>query len=162
MLKQLLVGPPLLTLAVAESMTGGRLQSLVTAESGASAYFLGGITAYSLAQKARHLGVDTREAAAVEGVSAAVSRAMARGACALFGADLGLSTTGYAEPRPARNQPDPGAFWALCHRQPDNCELWVEGFVPVPGAGRQEAQEAVARAVGEALASYLRQWRARP
>ena len=160
MLKQLLVGPPRLSLAVAESMTGGWLQSLVTGESGASAYFLGGITAYTGAQKARHLGVDAKEAAAVDGVSAAVARAMARGACALFGADIGMATTGYAEPQPARGQPEPGAFWALCHRLPDNSELWVEGFATAPGAGRQPAQETVARAAREALASHLRRWRA--
>ena len=84
MLKHLLLGPPPLTLAVAESMTGGRLQALVTAESGASAFFLGGITAYTLVQKTRHLGVDAVQAAAVDGVSAEVARAMARGVCALL------------------------------------------------------------------------------
>jgi nicotinamide-nucleotide amidase len=159
MLKELMLGPPRLTLAVAESMTGGRLQALVVAESGASEYFLGGITAYTLTQKVRHLGVDRQMAAAVDCVSAEVARAMARGACALFGADLGLATTGYAEPRLARGQPEPGAFWALCHRLPDNRELWCEGFASVPGGGRTAAQEAVARAVGEALAAHLRHWR---
>ncbi|MBK8477414.1 MAG: CinA family protein [Opitutaceae bacterium] len=156
MLKHLLLGPPPLTLAVAESMTGGRLQALVTAESGASAFFLGGITAYTLVQKTRHLGVDAVQAAAVDGVSAEVARAMARGVCALFGADFGLATTGYAEPLPARGQAEPGAFWALCQRLPDNRELWREGYAPVPGAGRVEAQEAVARAAYEALVEHLR------
>ncbi|MFN5560840.1 MAG: CinA family protein, partial [Opitutaceae bacterium] len=47
-LKSLLLGPPGLTLAVAESLTGGRLQARVTAESGSSAYFLGGVTAYTI------------------------------------------------------------------------------------------------------------------
>ncbi len=156
MLKHLLLGPPRVTLAVAESMTGGRLQALVTAESGASAYFLGGITAYTLAQKTRHLGVDAAVAAAVDGVSAEVARAMARGACALFGADIGLATTGYAEALPARGQTEPGAFWALCQRRPGNHEVWREGYLAVPGAGRVHAQEAVARAAYEALAEYLR------
>lgn len=159
MLKQLMLGPPGLTLAVAESMTGGRLQALIVAESGASEYFLGGITAYTLAQKVRHLGVDSQMAAAADCVSAEVARAMARGACALFGADIGLATTGYAEPQPARGQIDPGAFWALCHRLPDNRELWCEGFASVPGVEREQAQETVARVVREALAVYLSQWR---
>jgi nicotinamide-nucleotide amidase len=162
MLKQLLLGPPRLTLAVAESMTGGRLQALVVAEPGASEYFLGGITAYALQQKVRHLGVDAQMAAAVDGVSAEVARAMARGACALFGADVGVATTGYAEPMPARGQPEPGAFWALCHRFPDNHELWCEGFAPAPGTGRKQAQETVARSVRDALVAHLRRWRAQP
>lgn len=154
-----MLGPPRLTLAVAESMTGGRLQALVVAEAGASEYFLGGITAYTLAQKVRHLGVDRSTAAAVDCVSAEVARAMARGACALFGADVGLATTGYAEPMPPRGQPEPGAFWALCHRLSDNRELWVEGFAAARGTGRIEAQEAVARAVHAALAAHLGRWR---
>ena len=156
-----MLGPPRLTLSVAESMTGGRLQALVVEESGASEYFLGGITAYTLAQKVRHLGVDRATAAAVDCVSAEVARAMARGACALFGADVGLATTGYAEPMPARGQPEPGAFWALCHRLPDNRELWAEGFAAARGAGRIQAQEAVARAVHAALAAHLGRWRGR-
>ena len=156
-----MLGPPRLTLSVAESMTGGRLQALVVAEAGASEYFLGGITAYTLAQKVRHLGVDRATAAAVDCVSAEVARAMARGACALFGADVGLATTGYAEPMPARGQPEPGAFWALCHRLPDNRELWTEGFAAARGAGRIQAQEAVARAVHAALAAHLGRWRGR-
>lgn len=159
MLKPLLLGPPRLTLAVAESMTGGRVQSLVVAESGASDYFLGGITAYTLTQKVRHLGVDPRMAAAVDCVSDEVAQAMARGACALFGADIGLATTGYAEPMASRGQAEPGAFWALCHRLPDNRELWCSGFVSVPGAGREQAQATVARVVCDALATHLSHWR---
>ena len=73
MLKHLLSGPPALQLAVAESMTGGRLQALITAESGASAFFLGGLTAYTLAQKIRHLGVAREIAEPVDCVSAEVA-----------------------------------------------------------------------------------------
>ena len=161
MLKHLMLGSPRLTLAAAESMTGGRLQALIVVESGASEYFLGGITAYSLTQKVRHLGVDRQRAAAVDCVSAEVAREMARGACALFGADIGLATTGYAEPLPAREPVVPGAFWALCHRLPDNRELWCEGFAAVPGTGRAQVQEEVARVAYAALTDHLRHWRGR-
>ena len=57
-LKNLMLREPRLTLAVAESLTCGRLQARIGAISGASEFFLGGMTAYSLEQKVRHLGVD--------------------------------------------------------------------------------------------------------
>ena len=99
-----LLGPPRRTLAVAESLTGGRLQALLTGVSGASACFLGGVCAYTVPQKARLLGVDAAHATEVDGVSARVAGEMAAGACRLFGADLAVATTGYAEPAPARDQ----------------------------------------------------------
>ena len=67
-LKELLLRPPRLTLAVAESVTCGRVQARIGAISGASEFFLGGITAYSLEQKVRHLGVDRAAAVAVNAV----------------------------------------------------------------------------------------------
>ena len=85
-LKDLMLSRPRLTLAVAESVTCGRLQARIGADSGASEYFLGGLTAYSLEQKVRHLGVDRAGAEGVNSVSAGVAEQMARGACALFGA----------------------------------------------------------------------------
>ena len=68
-LKRLMLAPPRLTLAVAESVTCGRLQARIGAISGASEFFLGGITAYTIAQKVRHLGVDRAQAEAVDAVS---------------------------------------------------------------------------------------------
>jgi len=91
---------------VAESLTCGRVQARIGQISGASEFFLGGITTYSLDQKVRHLGVDRAGASAVNSVSAAVAEQMARGVCALFGSELGLATTGYAEPfDPAQGGP---------------------------------------------------------
>ena len=97
-LKPLLLREPRLTLAVAESLTCGHLQARVGAVSGASEYFLGGVTAYSLEQKMKLLGVERAAAEPVNSVSAAVAEQMARGVCALFGADVAVATTGYAEP----------------------------------------------------------------
>ena len=104
-LRARLLGPPGRTLAVAESLTGGRLQALITGVSGASGYFLGGVTAYTIPQKARLLGVDAAHAAEVDAFSARVAAEMACGACRLFGADVGVATTGYAEPAPGREAP---------------------------------------------------------
>ncbi len=162
MLKHLLSGPPALQLAVAESMTGGRLQALITAESGASAFFLGGLTAYTLAQKIRHLGVAREIAEPVDCVSAEVALQMARGAGAFFGADLAMATTGYAEPNPDRGFPTPGVHWALCHRLPDNREVHRAGFLALAGASREQAQQRAARAAYAALTAYLETLRGEP
>jgi len=102
-----------LTLAVAESLTCGCLQASIGAISGASDFFLGGITAYTLEQKIRHLGVPRELAAPVNCVSEQVAIAMAQGARRLFGADIALATTGYAEPAPAQNITRPFAWIAL-------------------------------------------------
>ena len=61
-LRNLMIARPPLTLAVAESLTSGHLQAAIGARSGASDFFLGGITAYSIDQKVTHLGVDRDEA----------------------------------------------------------------------------------------------------
>ena len=160
MLKHLMSGPPRLTLAVAESMTGGRLQAQITAEPGASVFFRGGLTAYTRAQKVRHLGVDRAAAEPVDCVSAEVAWQMARGACALFGSDLAVATTGYAEPAPERGFLEPGCFWALCHRLVDNREIRREAFLALDGVNRTTAQEHAAVAAYAALVDYLEAWRA--
>lgn len=100
-------------LCVAESVTVGRLQSTIGSVSGASDFFEGGITAYNLDQKVRHLGVDRDEAAATNCVSPIVCRQMACGACALFEADLAIATTGYAEPDPAGDIQRPFAYVSI-------------------------------------------------
>jgi nicotinamide-nucleotide amidase len=158
-LKNLLLQPPRLTLAVAESVTCGRLQARIGAISGASDFFLGGLTAYTIPQKVRHLGVDRGQAEQVNAVSPAIAEQMARGACAFFGSDLALATTGYAEPAPDRGVIQPQAYWALAHRRADNTLVLHHGRVERPGATRVAMQEAVADAALTALVSYLRKLR---
>jgi nicotinamide-nucleotide amidase len=158
-LKQLMLQPPRLTLAVAESLTCGQLQARIGTISGASEFFLGGLTAYTIAQKVRHLGVDRGLAEQVNAVSPEVAAQMARGACAFFGSDLALVTTGYAEPAPDRNVRQPQAYWALAHRRADNTWVLHRGWVEQPGATRVEMQEAVAVAALQGLISYLRELR---
>ena len=75
-LRDLMIARPALTLAVAESLTSGHLQTAIGARSGASNFFLGGITAYSIDQKVTHLGVDRDEAEATEAVSEKVLSAL--------------------------------------------------------------------------------------
>jgi nicotinamide-nucleotide amidase len=157
-LKQLLLRRPALTLAAAESLTGGHIQARITAVSGASEYFLGGVTAYSLEQKVRLLGVNRVHAKAVACVSQRVAVEMAAGAVKLFGADLAVATTGYAEPAPKQKVRTPHAWWAICHQR-RGAAVVLSGFIEVPGADRVTVQERVAEAVLVELVNYLREGR---
>jgi len=156
-LKGLMLRGPRLTLAVAESLTSGRLQARIGAISGASEFFLGGMTAYSLEEKVRHLGVDRAEASAVNSVSGRVAEQMARGACVLFGSDVGVATTGYAEPSAEWRVEEPFAWWALARLQPGGDFDVASARVDCPGLSRLEAQERVDGAAYDALVSWLRE-----
>lgn len=158
-LKRLMRRAPRLTLGVAESLTCGRVQARIGAVPGASDYFLGGLTAYSLEQKVRHLGVNRAHARRVGCVSQRVAVEMAQGACALFGSDLGVATTGYAGPSRANDIGTPMAWWALCHPRRGGRTVMVSGQVEMPGAGRVAAQERVTQEVLNALVAYLRELR---
>jgi nicotinamide-nucleotide amidase len=158
-LKALMLREPWLTLAAAESLTCGRLQARVGEISGASEFFMGGITAYSLDQKVRHLGVERAAARRVNSVSADVAEQMARGACALFNADVGVATTGYAESAPALQVTEPFAWWALAHRRRGRFIAVRSGRVECLGAKRVEAQAIVADSVIAELVAYLRELR---
>lgn len=83
-LKALMLAEPKLTLAVAESLTAGNVQAQIAGVSGASGYFLGGVTAYSIEEKVRLLGVNRAGAKKVNCVSARVAEEMARGAAELL------------------------------------------------------------------------------
>jgi len=161
-LKPLFTGPPRLSLAVAESLTGGRVQARVSAESGASAYFLGGITAYTLESKVRHLGVDRAEAERCACVSATVAEQMALGVCRFFGSDVGVSTTGWAEPSSENHVDQPFAWWGVARWNPVTGEVLhlVSGRVEFPGASRERVQTGVTDALVAQLASALQAFRA--
>ena len=94
----LLSGPPLRTVAVAESCTGGLLAGRLTDRPGSSAYVLGGAVVYSNAAKAALAGVDPALISQFGAVSAEVADALADGALERFGADVGIGVTGIAGP----------------------------------------------------------------
>lgn len=127
------------TLAVAESLTSGNVQAAIGAISGASTFFLGGITTYTIEQKVRHLGVDEHHARAVNAVSARVALEMARGVTELFGAAVGVGTTGYAEPYPQAGISTPFAHFAVYHR------LLQPGAEPFIHSGRVQGDPDVER-----------------
>ena len=87
-----------LTLATAESCTGGLIGHRLTDVPGSSDYFLGGIIAYSNEIKERLLGVKLETLQAHGAVSAETAIEMARGASRVLGADVAVSVTGIAGP----------------------------------------------------------------
>jgi nicotinamide-nucleotide amidase len=87
-----------LTLAVAESCTGGLLAAAITDQPGSSAYFKGGVVAYSNEMKERLLEVPRELLERHGAVSAEVARAMAEGARRLLATDVAVSVTGIAGP----------------------------------------------------------------
>ena len=87
-----------LTLAVAESCTGGLLASRLTDVPGASSYFLEGFVVYSNRAKERNLGVLAETIETFGAVSEEVARAMAIGCLETSGSDFSIATTGIAGP----------------------------------------------------------------
>ena len=87
-----------LTIAVAESCTGGLISHRITNVPGASRYFLIGTVAYSNEAKADRLGVDPALLDRVGAVSGDVALALARGVRTAGGSDIGVGVTGIAGP----------------------------------------------------------------
>lgn len=141
-----------LKVAAAESLTVGRVQTELGRWSGASGYFAGGLTCYTIEAKARLLGVDQAHAVDVNAVSAQVATEMARGAAKLFGAKVGVATTGYAEPDPARGVHEPYAWVAVARGAEAPRAQRVEGA----GLRREAMQARVAAAALQLLAETLR------
>jgi PncC family amidohydrolase len=86
------------TVALAESCTGGLVADAITDVAGSSGYFAGGVVSYSNEAKERLLGVPSAVLASHGAVSAQVARAMAEGARERFAASVAASVTGIAGP----------------------------------------------------------------
>ncbi len=87
-----------MTVAVAESCTGGLMAARLTDRGGSSAFFSGGIVAYSNEAKIALVGVEDALIERAGAVSTEVAEALADGAIARFNADLGIGITGIAGP----------------------------------------------------------------
>lgn len=100
-----------LTLATAESCTGGTIASRFTAMAGASAYFLCGVVAYANEVKESVLGVNPEDIKRYGAVSEPVARQMAEGIRRLSGADYAIATTGIAGPTGGSEEKPVGTVW---------------------------------------------------
>lgn len=111
-----------LTVATAESCTGGLVADALTDVAGSSGYFRGGIVAYADGVKAGQLGVGADTLAAHGAVSAQVARAMAIGVRERFGVDIAVAVTGIAGPGGATSTKAVGlTYVALAHA--GGCEV---------------------------------------
>ncbi|MCX7684830.1 MAG: nicotinamide-nucleotide amidohydrolase family protein [Acetobacteraceae bacterium] len=143
-----------LTLATAESCTGGLIAAALTSVPGSSATVLGGFVSYSNAAKTAMLGVDPALIAAEGAVSEAVARAMAEGALARSGAGIAVSVTGIAGPGGAT----PGKPVGLVHLAVAVCggvtlaerHLFAGDRAAVRAASVAAAFDLVARAMEQA------------
>jgi nicotinamide-nucleotide amidase len=104
------------TIAVAESVTAGHLQAAFSAGIEASKYFQGGITAYNLGQKARHLNVDPIFGNKVNCVAGKIADTMAIEVSKMFLSDYGVGITGYASIVPECEKEGIFAFFSLLYK----------------------------------------------
>jgi nicotinamide-nucleotide amidase len=99
-----------MTLATAESITGGGLGAAITSVPGASDVFLGGLITYSDQSKTKFLEIAKRILTKHTAVSEEVAIAMAQSARKQFGTDYAIATTGVAGPGKAYGQ-KAGTVW---------------------------------------------------
>lgn len=106
-----------LTVATAESCTGGRIAARLTAVAGSSAYFEGGIVAYQERVKEHLLGVDPETIRKFNVVSEEVARSMVGGACRRLGTRLAVASTGCAGPDGGTTDIPVGTVWLAAGNQ---------------------------------------------
>jgi nicotinamide-nucleotide amidase len=138
-----------LTLSTAESCTGGTIASQLTALAGASAYFKGGVVAYSNEVKETALGVRHETLAAHGAVSEETVREMAEGVRQRMKADYAIATTGIAGPDGGTEEKPVGTVWiAVASRSCTETAL-----LNFPGRRRQQN---IDRTVNQAFAMLMR------
>jgi len=107
-----------LTIATAESCTGGFISNEITNIPGSSHYLAGCVVAYSNRSKTELLGVDPEIIQKYGAVSKEVALQMAKGAAEHFASDIGVSTTGIAGPDGGTEEKPVGLVWM---------GFWIEG-----------------------------------
>jgi nicotinamide-nucleotide amidase len=100
-----------LTLAVAESCTGGYIAHQITSFAGSSSYFKGGVVAYSNEMKKHILGVSDASLVQFGAVSSEVAEQMVEGVAQLANADVAIATTGIAGPDGGTAEKPVGTVW---------------------------------------------------
>lgn len=140
-----------LTLVTAESCTGGLVGHWLTELPGSSAYFLGGVQAYSNPVKSQLLGVDPRILEKDGAVSEACVKSMAEGARALLKSDLAVATTGIAGPGGGTEDKPVGLVYCAVAGKDGT---WVSRNIWT--GDRSENKQASAAAAIELLMKYLK------
>lgn len=137
-----------LTVATAESCTGGNIAAAITSVAGCSDVYLGSVVSYANEVKINVLGVPASDIEAHGAVSREVVVAMARGAARVTGADCAVATSGVAGPGGGSPDKPVGTVWTAVHT-PEGTEAFVSHY---PG----NRQRVISRAVTEALLALTR------
>ncbi len=141
------------TLATAESCTGGLVGARLTEIPGSSDVYVGGVVAYANELKAGLLGIDPALVAAHGAVSEPVALAMARGAAERLGADAAVSVTGIAGPGGGTEAKPVGTIWyGVAHGGKVAAHLML-----LPGS-RHDIRARAAQAALHLLLRRLRTW----
>jgi nicotinamide-nucleotide amidase len=146
-----------LTVSVAESLTTGNIQAMIGATSGASNFYRGGVTAYDIDQKVKHLNVDRAHAKKVNCVSQRVAIEMAKGVSWSFMCDIGVGTTGYAETSAEQKVSEPYAYFGIWrwNKKTSKGTVVAKGRVKGKRRNRVKMQQHVAEVTLNALLEYL-------
>lgn len=126
-----------LTLAAAESCTGGLVAQLITDHPGASEFFRGSIVAYDDSVKTAVLGVPATLVASRGAVSTEVARAMAEGTRRALGVDVALAVTGFAGPSIAGTVMAPGKAVGDVHLAVATADGTTDRQLSFPGSRSQ-------------------------
>ncbi len=138
-----------LTLATAESCTGGMIGAAITTLPGVSSFFKGGIIAYSNEIKRKILQVPEKTLVSFGAVSRETVTVMAEGACGALKTDCAISVSGIAGPGGATDQKPVGTVW-IGVRTPGKTEAYHFVF----DGTREKVREA---ATHEALKAMVRE-----
>ena len=139
-----------ISIATAESCTGGNIAHQITLNAGSSAYFMGGVVSYANHVKEHVLGVPASILANPGAVSEPCARAMAEGVRRLMETDLAVATTGIAGPAGGTER-KPGGLVYIALASRDRTEVEEHIF---PGS-RSEVIDAATQRALELLASAL-------
>ena len=139
-----------LSLACAESLTGGLLTAQFVTVPGVSAVLRGGVVSYATDLKASILGVSSERLRTHGPVDRDVALQMARGVCDVTGADIGMATTGVAGPGPHDGHPA-GTVWISVSAR-GGAQMARELHL---AGGRSDVRSGAVRGAVELLAAFL-------
>ena len=139
-----------MSIATAESCTGGRLAAALNAQSGSSAYYMGSVVAYDNSVKRHILGVLPETLCSDGAVSEATVRQMAEGVRGLLHTDIAIATSGIAGPTGGTVEKPVGTVW-IAWATPWGTEARCFHF----GAAR-EREQITLRAVTESLVGLVK------
>ncbi|WP_136247381.1 CinA family protein [Halomonas borealis] len=141
-----------MSVATAESCTGGGVASAITDIAGSSSYFETGYVTYSNAAKSRLLDVPGALLERFGAVSREVVEAMVAGACAESGADMSVAISGVAGPGGGSDEKPVGTVW-LAWGAPGRMHAVCHVFPGERDAVREQAVDAALQGLINALES---------